>query len=150
MAILNYFQRALWIQLFFSFSVTILIYSLSIFGTPVDTMTIDMFQENKGPNVEDVGDEISGNFEDQLNVPLVDLGSLIFFSGNIIIDLILNFITALPNMVNLLISAFFMFVPVESVLQNQIKVLIVVSLTIMYTLGAIIFLANLRSGRALA
>jgi len=146
MGIFDYFQRALWVQLFYSFSITILVYGLAAMGS---VETVSLFTDNIGPDIEQIGDDINQNFDEQLNIPVVDLGSLVFFSGNLVIDLLLNFITAIPNMVNILISAYFLFVPVEAQLQTEIKEFILVALTVMYTLGLVGFLARSRSSGAL-
>lgn len=138
----DYFTKAIWVQLFYSVAMTMLVYSLSGFITLTD---VELFTADTGPSVDDISEDIEGSFENQFNIPVIDLGSLVFFSGNIIADLILNFITAIPNMVNILISAFFLFIPVDAQLQLNIKVFIVVSLTIAYMLGTLAFLANIRS-----
>lgn len=142
----DYFAKALWVQLFYSFAMTILVYSMAMF---VPLNQVELFTNNVGPGVDDIAEDIEGSFENQFNIPVVDLGSLVFFSGNILADLILNFITAIPNMVNILISAFFLFIPVEAQLQTNIKIFIVVALTIGYMLGTLAFLANMRTGRAI-
>jgi len=145
MSVFDYFQRALWVQLFYAFAVTILVYSLA--GI-VSLQPFELFTSNAGPSIDQIGEDIEGSFENQFNIPVVDLGSLVFFSGNILADLILNFITAIPNMVNILLTGFFLFIPVDAYLQTQIKVFIVVALTVAYMLGVLGFLASIRSGRS--
>lgn len=142
----DYFTKALWVQLFYSLAMTTLVYSMAMF---VPLNQVELFTDNIGQDVDDIAEDIEGNFENQFNIPVVDLGSLVFFSGNLLADLILNFITAIPNMVNILISAVFLFIPIDAQLQTNIKLFIVVSLTISYMLGTLAFLANMRTGRAI-
>lgn len=143
----DYFTKAIWVQLFYSMAMTALVYGLSMFVT---MNSYELFTNNTGPDVDDIAEDIEGGFDNQFNIPVVDLGSLVFFSGNILADLILNFITAIPNMVNILISAFFLFIPIDATLQLTIKTWIVVALTIAYMLGTLAFLASIRTGRSLA
>lgn len=146
MGIYDYFRTALIAQLFYAFAITILVYGLSSF---VVLNNVEIFTSNTGISLDEVSQKIDTSFSSQLNVPLVDLGSLVFFSGNFIADLILNFITAVPNMFNILISGVFLFFPIDAVLQNSIKVFITIVGSILYIISTLAFLAEVRSGHAL-
>lgn len=105
-----------------------------------------LFTNNVGANIQDIGQRIDSSISDQLGLPLVDFGSLVFFSGNIIADLILNFLLAVPGMINVIFSAFFLFFPVNAVLQQDFKLFITVFGAILYIISTMAFLAGARLG----
>lgn len=141
----DYFSRALVVQLLFSFAITILVYSLS--GMGVNMSQVELFTSNSGQSVQEIGENINNNFGQQNSLSLFDLGALVAFSGTFIIDLFLNFVTAIPNMVNILVSAFFLFFPVDPQLQTDLKQYIYVGLTAAYIIGVLIMLTNTRTGQ---
>lgn len=146
MGIFDYFKAVLTAQLFWAFSVTLLIYGLS----QVTTLTpVALFTDNVGLEINDIRDRVDVGFDEQLELPLVDLGSLVFFSGNLLADLILNFITAVPNIVNLFLAGLFTFLPIDSQLQTLVKVFITVFGTILYLIGIFALLTDSRTGRSI-
>lgn len=146
MGIFDYFKAVLTAQLFWAFSVTLLVYGLS----QVTVLSpVVLFTDNVGLEINDIRDRVDVGFDEQLELPLVDLGSLVFFSGNLLADLILNFITAVPNIVNLFLAGIFTFLPIDSELQSLVKVFITVFGTILYLIGIFSLLTDSRTGRQL-
>lgn len=68
-----------------------------------------------------IAEDIQSTTQSQLNIPLIDLGALVFYSGNILIDWIVNFFTAIPSMVTLLLALFGMLFSIDSFIMAQIK-----------------------------
>jgi hypothetical protein len=131
------------VQLFYGFGITLLAYSLP-------TETVNLINTYEGPrdnlDVEDISETIESNLQSQLNIPIVDIGSLVFFSGNILIDMVINFFTAIPSMLTIAISSFFMFFPVDAFIATQIKLLFWVFAAIIYFIAFLSFIMSLRSG----
>lgn len=80
-----------------------------------------------------------------MNVPLVDLGTLVFFSGNVVVDLMLNTILAIPEMITILVNGILSLLPISSYVAVQIKVFIFAAISIMYVIMLLAFIADVRS-----
>lgn len=131
------------IQLFYGAGMTMLSYSL-----PASQVTLLNTYSEPADNldVEEISETIEENIQSQINIPLVDIGSLLFYSGNVIIDMIINFFTAVPSMVTILFSTYFMFFPIDAYIATQIKVVVWVLITIIYMVAFLSFIMSLRSG----
>lgn len=140
----DYFKTVLTIQLFWSFLFTILIATM-----PASSLThVSLFANQDAQiDIASVSTDVENSIDDQLNIPLIDAGSLLFYSGNIVIDLMLNFLTAVPSMFTLLLSGIFLLIPVDAYLQVWIKLFAFAIVGIMYMLGLMSFLSAFRSGR---
>jgi len=133
------------IQLFYAFAMTLLTHSLpaeqlqyvSSFSAPAESIDLNT-----------VAGQIESSVQQQMNIPLLDLGALVFYSGNIIVDLFINFFTAVPQMATLLVSAFLMFFNVEAGLAAQLKLFVWVVIAVIYFLNLLIFIMNIRSSGA--
>lgn len=144
MGMFSYFKVVLTIQLFWSFLFTILLATM-----PTASLThLQVFSNQDAQiDISSVSTDIEDSIDDQLNIPLVDTGSLLFYSGNIVIDLMLNFLTAVPSMFTLLLEGLFLIIPVDAYLQNWIKLFTFALVGVMYMLGLMSFLSSFRSGR---
>jgi len=135
------FFAVILVQLIYSFGITILVYSLS-------GMNIDLNSIMTLPTSSDIVNTTQ-NFEEQLqrtrNIPIVDIGALVFYSGNAFIDLIGNFITAIPQMATFLLNALIQLFPLEPTLAFYLKLFIEASLTIIYIWLLITFILSLFS-----
>jgi len=81
-------------------------------------------------------------------LPLVDTATLVFYSGNIMLDLIGNFVTAIPQMVGLLLNGFFMLFPIDITLQKTLFYSTYAFISILYLFSLMAFITNMRSGGA--
>ena len=144
MGMFDYFKTVLTIQLFWSFAFTILIATI-----PVASLNFVQPFANQDAQIDisSVSTDMESSIDSQLNIPLVDAGALLFYSGNIVIDLMLNFLTAVPSMFTLLLSGLFLIIPVDAFLQKWILLFTFALVGIMYMLGLMAFLSAFRSGR---
>ena len=144
MGMFDYFKTVLTIQLFWSFAFTILIATM-----PAASLNhVQLFATQDAQiDIASVSTDMESSIDNQLNIPLVDAGSLLFYSGNIVIDLMLNFLTAVPSMFTLLLSGIFLLIPVDVYLQTWIKLFAFAIVGVMYMLGLMSFLSAFRSGR---
>ncbi len=140
---LKYIVMIVMIQLFYGFGMTLLAYALP-------TATIDMINAYSGPSADldmvGISDTIESNLRSQLDIPIVDIGAVVFFSGNILMDLIINFFTAIPSMITLAFTSFFMLFPVDAFIATQIKIVVWVFATIVYFIAFLSFIMSIRSG----
>lgn len=84
-------------------------------------------------------------FKGVMGVPLLDIGGLIFYTGNIIIDFLMNFVTALPSVASLLIDIFFRFFPVGSAVASTFKLGIYTLVSIVIVIYLVQTLLNIRA-----
>lgn len=130
------------IQLFYGFGMTVFAYTM-----PVEDLAV--FGHFQGPatsmGMEDISDRIEGSVQNQVNIPLVDLGSLVFYSGNILVDLLINFLFALPSLLTTILTALFIVIPIDAYLASTIKLLFYVVASIGYLLALLAFIINIRA-----
>lgn len=144
---MDLFKMVIIIQLFYAFAITLLVYAV-----PADSLNyVTSFQDLATDiDLETVSTDIQDSVQDQLDIPVVELGALIFYSGNIIIDLLLNFFFAIPQMIGLFINGFMMLFNVDSYLFAVVELFSGVIVTVLYFIGLIQLLGNIRSGGRIA
>jgi len=99
----SYFKVVLLISFLYGFGITLVAYAL-----PVEAQSFGETYEDgldsQGLGYENIAGEVEGSFNEQLNIPVVELGSLVYYSGNILADLLVNFVTALPQIITLILN----------------------------------------------
>lgn len=131
------------IQLFYGVGITLLAYAMPASQTTL----LSTYQEpSTDLDMTEISSTIEENIQSQLDIPIVDIGSLVFFSGNVVIDMMLNFFTAIPSMITILISGFFMLFPVDAFIATQIKLLFWVIAAALYFIAFLSFIMNIRAG----
>jgi len=142
MSSMSALKAILTIQLFYAFAITLIIYSVPA----SDVGSLEMYEEPaEEVNITSIESQVRESTQQQVNVPLVDLSSLVFFSGNVIVDLMLNFVLAVPQMFVLLVSSFTLFLPIDAVITQRVAWFIGAFVGVMYFLGIIAFLMNIRT-----
>jgi len=142
MDMMKFFGTILIIQLFWSMSITMVTATIPSAQLPY----INMFAESADSStLSSLGNTLQTSVQNQTNIPLIDLGALIFYSGNMILDLMINFFTAVPAMFTLLLSGIFIFMPVDATLQFWLKAFAFTGVAVIYFLGVIEFIGNFRS-----
>jgi len=142
MGVLDYFARGIEVQIFYSLAITLLLYSMPL----TDVNYVAQFEASEANNnLETISNDFQDSFNTQAGFGIVDVGALALFSGNIVIDLILNFFTAIPSMITLLLRAIFMFVSIEATLQTTIEAFVFVLIAVIYVISLLNFLINVRS-----
>lgn len=134
----------IFVQLFYSFSITVVAYSL-----PSDQIHhVDIFSGvTDQVNIQDTALELQNNIQSQASIPLIDIGALVFFSGNIILDMLLNFLTALPQMFVMLINGFEILFHIPTMIKIQLQILLTTVVMAMFVIMVLQLLTNIRSGR---
>ena len=142
---IDFLKIVLTVQLFWSFGITILVSTIPSAQLPYISLFTDAANSD---TLSTLGTEIQGNLQSQLDLPIVDFGSLVFYSGNLVIDLALNFFFAIPELFTLLMSGVFIFAPIDITLQFWVKTFAFTLIAALYFLGLINFLTTMRSGGA--
>lgn len=141
-SIIDFVKIMLTIQIFWAFAVTGIVATL-----PADQVAlVSVYTTQSGTvNIGTITSELNTGITNQFNIPLLDAGALIFYSGNIVLNLVLNFFTAIPQMFTLFISGIFLFIPIDATLQNSVKLFFGGIIFIYYMLGVLNFITATRS-----
>jgi hypothetical protein len=138
---LNIFMVILIIQLFYAISINIATYSLP----SVTNNYIDQANSISGQvNIEYVPSKMEGSFGNQLNIPVIELGALVFYSGNFLVDLLLNFLTALPQLISLVLYLIFSIIGADAQIIYYIQLFLTGIVTIYYFMSLMTLLTNIR------
>lgn len=142
----EYFKFIVILQLLFAFSITSIVYVL-----PDEAkQQIVLFEPVHSPDIDEYAVDVEDTIGKEMNVPLVDMGTLLFFSGNVVVDLMLNTILAIPEMVVILVSGLLYLFPIDVYLAVQLKVFIFAAIAIIYVIMLIAFVADMRSRGGIA
>lgn len=136
------FKMMILVQLFYAFAITLLAHALPAASLVYIEPFSDLAQEI---SLESVTTDIEDTIGEQVNIPVIELGALVFYSGNILIDLMLNFFFAIPEMIGLLIHGFMMLFNVENYLFAQVQLVSMAVLSVLYFIGVVQLLMNIRS-----
>lgn len=145
MTLVDFFKIMIVVQVFFSIGITIISYSLA--GTGMVSQFEGFTATPNSLTVDETADLVEESLASQTDIPIIELGALVFYSGNILIDLLLNFAFAIPEMLGLLVSAvslLFNF-PVEIV--GYVEIAFSVVILAFYTISIIQLVVGVRSGR---
>lgn len=141
---MDYLKAILLTQLFYSLAITLLLYSVP----PTTLANVHSFSDlSNNIDITTITGQIQNTLSRQTKVSVVDLGALVLFSGNILLDLLTNFAFALPQMITLLINGTIMLVGIDAQITLIIQTFATVMVMIMYSIGLLSMLTNIRSGR---
>jgi hypothetical protein len=144
---LEAFKIMMTAQVFWSLCFTLLLYTLP--GADQGQLAL-ITMHNGTTELSTISDEFESAVTNQTNIPIVELGALLFYSGNIIIDLLLNFAFAIPEMFTMLLNLLFLILPMPGNLQLVVNSFFLALISIGYAIGILQFVTNLRSGGQVA
>lgn len=148
MSAMEYFKAILLTQLFYSLAITLLVYSLSPVG--FDPAIQGFSNSSSNVDATEITSQVQDTLTRQTKVSVVDVGALVLFSGNILLDLLLNFTFALPQMITLLIDGVVRLIGIDAEITNTVQIFATALIMIMYFIGLLTLLTNIRSqGRIL-
>lgn len=142
MSAMDYFKAILLTQIFYAFAITALLY-----GLPPDSLNhITSFSDvGSNINVDNIVTNVQGTLTKETKFSVIDLGTLALFSGNILLDLLVNFAFALPQMITLLINGIAMLVNIDLHITAIIWSFATALTMIFYFIGLLTLLTNIRS-----
>lgn len=143
-SMMDMFKWIIIVQLFYAVSITLIAYAL-----PADSLNyVSAFSDVANDiDLEGVSDQVQESFEKQTDIPVIELGALVFYSGNILIDLLLNFAFAIPEMIGLIINGILLLLNIDSYVFVVVQLFMSVLVMVLYLLSLIQLLTNVRSGR---
>lgn len=142
MELTDQFKALLIIMLFYSISITLISYAL-----PDDSVNYVSIYNNEIIDIDQTAEDVQGSLTQQTNIPIIDLGAMVFYSGNILIDLLVNFAFAIPQMLTLLITGIFSLFNFDTELQLYIQLFFTAGAMVWYLISLMQVLTNVRSGR---
>lgn len=144
MQMMSYFKIIIIIMLFYAVSITLLEHVI-----PVDaiTMVTPFTNVGEGVDLNATSNKVQDSLTRQTSLPLVDMGALVFYSGNILLDLLLNFVFAIPQMVGLLINGLCLLLNLPDFISTTIQIFSSVIMVVIYLISLIQLITNVRSGR---
>lgn len=93
----NAFKVTLMVMLFYGVSITIIAYTIPS-GAASYSQSLTEGVSDSNLDYVSISEEVQSSLTQQKNIPLIDVGSLVFYSGNILLDLFLNFLGAIPQL----------------------------------------------------
>lgn len=148
MGMFSLFKSVIMVQLFYALGITLLTYSLSSAGIPLNY--IGSFSDLADSiDLKGVSEDVQNSLESQTSIPVIELGALVFYSGNILLDLILNFAFAIPEMIGLIINGIGLLFNIDSYMFAIVEIFAGVVVMVMYFVGLMGLLQDIRSGRVI-
>jgi len=147
MGAMEWFKVALIVQLFFGAFLTMTVHGLSNAPGFNDNDVAAFNIVNSDFNTERVAGTLGTNAEKQFQLGAQDLGSLAYFSGNILVDFVVNAFAAIPLMFGLLVQAIAYFITLDPVISQQLSLFVTVIVGALYVIGFMQLLIGVRSGR---
>ena len=103
---------------------------------------------NNSNNLIELGtlqSSIDSGISVQTSIPLLETGALIFYSSATILNLMVNFFTAIPQMATLLVTVLFMFIPVDLSIAITVKMWVFGIVGILYAIALFAFITGSRT-----
>lgn len=130
------------VHLFFSFGINAFVYSLPA----DDRQALTIYESNPAyMKSSDVYQKFNQSISSQTNFSILNVTALALYSGNIMADLLTNFIFAVPAMSTILLEVVFSLVSVPIATQNGIKILFSVIIFATIIMGLLRFLTSSRT-----
>jgi hypothetical protein len=136
----NSFKVMVLIMLFYSFGITALSH-----GMP--TEALNFVVEFDGFEMTTIHETVQSSVTRQQNIPVIEMGALVFYSGNALLDLLLNFLTAPAQLIGLTVNLITMVIGIDSDIFALIEILFTVLIGVFYLIGTIQLITGIRTGR---
>lgn len=141
----EYFKFIIIVQLFFGMSVTMIAYAM-----PTDTQNfVSVIQPGHPIDLSSVSQNIQESAERQMDMPILEMGALVFYSGNVMVDMVLNTIFAIPEMITIVTNIIINFLPIDPVIQGTLQIFMWAVISALYIIGILSFVMDVRSGRGI-
>lgn len=138
---MDIFKTILLIQLFWGFGISIITYA-----TPADAKHY-LYEYSADNDVSTTISDVQTSLTRQKNIPLIEMGAIVYYSGNILIDLLINSLYAAPQMVALLSKGILHIFSIDSFMWAHLELFTATLITITYIIGLLQLLVGVRSGR---
>jgi len=139
--IFSFFMAIILLSLFYGFGSTLLIYATTPFS--VDTNAVGSYRI-QGVNATEIAARVGSATQSQLKIPIIEAGALLFYTGNILIDLMMNSFFAIPSLLTILTNSYFLFFSVDVILAMQLKIVLFAIASLAYFINLIGLLMEIR------
>jgi len=146
MDMMKLFSTIIMVQLFYSFAITTVVYSME---DELQLQSLPYYDADQKMDLNYTVNQVQSNIDSQTKLPLIEFGALLFYSSNIILDLLLNFAFAIPQMIGFIVSgmcALFAF-PVSIIATVQAFASGIIIL--LYFISILQLIISMRSGRGI-
>ena len=147
MSYTGYIKVVLLMMLFYSSAITIYIH---VVPSALANQLSDYGQIVGWETPEALATELQGTITKQTKIPIVDIGTLALYSGNIFIDFLLNFVTAIPQMISFMFNILFNLVHVPYQVGNVVQIMLTVATMLGFVLYLVDALLSFRAGTGMA
>ena len=138
----DFFKVMITVQLFWAIGITMLTAVMPV----GDIQTLSYVQYENGTfDLLTVKAQFEESIANQVNIPFVDVGTLVFYSGNLILDLMLNFFLFVPQMFNILITLLGRIFLIDGTLIALLQLFLTVFIGVMYVIGLLQFVSTYRN-----
>lgn len=132
------------VMAFYSMAINIITYSLPDDSKQYLNLAID---DGRGTiDINDVSNDVQQSLTKQTNIPIIDVGALVFYSSNILLDLLLNFAFAIPQMLGFVINALTLLFAFDPYIVQIVELFASSIVMILYIMGLINLIMGIRSG----
>lgn len=142
--ILDLFKALIIVQAFYAFAILLIAHSLP---APAYIQASDFIDLGQSIDLENIATGVEGSLESQTNIPVIELGALVFYSGNLLIDFLLNFLYATPAMFTLLLRGLLFLINADTFIWAYLQLIGTVVVSALYFIGVLQLLVGIRSGR---
>lgn len=141
---LQIFTSLLLVQMFYALGVTLLVPLIP----GVAANQVLMYSTGDSVvNFTTLSNSLHSGITSQQSIPLLSLGTLIFYSANIILNLMINFFTAIPQMLTIFISGLFLLIPISQTVQLTVKMVFITIVSVIYFIALFSFIMGAVTGR---
>jgi hypothetical protein len=146
--LIEFFKVIIVVQLFFAVSVELITWSFAEENLPLTY--IEELEDIKDVyNLDTISDDMEDSVSRQQNLPVIDVGALVYHSGNILMNLIANFLFALPIMIGLIISTLTKIFALDPKMVAYVQSFFVGLVSVAYIIGIVQLFTGIRSGRVI-
>lgn len=147
MGVYEWFKVILVIQLFYGFGITLLMHAWAQ-NAGFNAGDVEAFETvSQNLDIQDTTNQIQQNFNTQFQLNGTDLAGLIYYSGNLLLDLLVNTAFAAPQMFTIILTGLFSVMTVDAFIQGWITAFFFTIVSILYFLSLLQFLLTSRTGR---
>ncbi len=139
---LQLFTTLLLVQLFWSLGVSLIVPNMP---NASSNQVVMFTNSNNTIELGTLQSSIKSGITDQQNIPLLEVGALVFYSSATILNIMINFFTAIPQMVTLLMAVMFLFIPLSTGLQITLQAWVFGIVTVLYFVALFTFLMGTRT-----
>lgn len=144
MGTLNYFGISIGVMIIYSLFITFMIYSIP--AADLDFVLLEFKSTPAFVSSSVIGEKFQSGLQQQQSFGVVEVAALALYSGNLIMDLLLNFFTAIPSMVSLGVKSILYFVNIPAYFKTEILSWVYSLVAALWVLQILTLLIDIRRG----